>query len=650
MTTKSTERGSFVTRFRQLSPRFDSLSRILAPNVTNSSSKHSARRTILICTAIFLLATGVRLLHWQDMRPLIENGKMYFGMTGGYQADAENLLAGRLDLFIGGPSPPSDAKVLNHPPGYSLLLALIFKLFGNSDTPWRLIQILFDALAAAIIFLIAGELLPRGVAILSGVLVALSPQLAHNSLVLLPDSPSILPIVLAMFLFTIAFRRRRVFPVIGAGLLIGISCWIRPNALLLSPFLAVVVFFLFERGRRWRYALALVVPTILVIMPITLRNIFFFHTFNPISLTAGLNLCAGIADYDDEQRFGQLSKDHQVMQWEAQFYNRPEYARSLLAPDGIERDRERFKRGFAVIKSHPFWFGGVMLRRVGFMLTFEPQPIISRVPVVTHSLAEMQGMQPVWISSPRELLASSPFAQTPAKVSLSEDEQTLVIAGDDSEQAQQFIARPIAIEPGRDYVLKVPFDVMEGRMVVQITKSDGRSILASAAVPDALQGFPPGKEPSSVDIPFASGNQSQMQIVISNGGSKPVRPTARLGKIELFALGESSYGWTRLPRLLVRSAQKFYVTRWMLPLISFGLLLLILARRTHAVLILISVPLYYLTAQAPLHTEYRYVIAIQYFLFVLAAVTLYLIVKTVWKGAQRAAAFAIKQRSARAVS
>jgi hypothetical protein len=604
----------------------------------------------LICAAIFLLATGVRLLQWQDLLPLIESGKMHFGMTEGYQADAENLLAGRIDLFIGGPSPPTNADILKHPPGYSLLIALIFKLFGNSHTAWRLIQIGFDALAAVVIFLLAAELLTRGVAIISGVLVSLSPQLANNSLVLLPDSPSILPIVLAIFLFILGYKRRRFLPVIGAGVLIGVSCWLRPNALLLSPFLAVIIFLLFERGRRWRYALALVAPTILVIMPITIRNIVVFRHFTPISLSAGLNVCEGIADYDDEKRFGLISKDHLVMQWEAQAYNRPDYAGSLFNPDGIERERDRFKRGFAVIKSHPFWFGGVMLRRVGFMLTYEPARLISRAPVITHSLAEIKGIQPVWMSSPRALVAASQPLLNGAKIRVTDDEMALVIIGDDSEESPQFISQAISLEPGQDYVLQVPVVISEGRMGIQIKRSDGRTLLASAAVPDALQGFPPDKQPTSVQIPFASGDQKEMQIVLTNGGSNPVRPNARIGRMELFALGESSYGWTRLPRLVVRSVQKFFVTRWMLTLTVIGLLLVVLARRSHALLLLLGVPLYYLIAQAPLHTEYRYVIAIQYFLLVFVAVALYCLTRVSWNGARKAAAVLLKRKSARSVS
>lgn len=42
----------------------------------------------------------------------------------------------------------------------------------------------------------------------------------------------------------------------------------------------------------------------------------------------------------------------------------------LFPPDGIERDQKRFALGLEVIRSHPAWFLGVMLRRDEFMLSY----------------------------------------------------------------------------------------------------------------------------------------------------------------------------------------------------------------------------------------------------------------------------------------
>jgi len=73
----------------------------------------------------------------------------------------------------------------------------------------------------------------------------------------------------------------------------------------------------------------------------------------------------------------------------------------------------------------------------------------------------------------------------------------------------------------------------------------------------------------------------------------------------------------------LRAAQKLFITAVFLPLYMLGLLLLARARHTRALAALVAVPLYYLCVQSALHTEYRYVLAIHYVLFVAAAAALH---------------------------
>jgi hypothetical protein len=50
-----------------------------------------------------------------------------------------------------------------------------------------------------------------------------------------------LPVLTAIYLMSKAARRPRFITVIAAGVMIGLSCWLRSNALVLAPFLAAVV-------------------------------------------------------------------------------------------------------------------------------------------------------------------------------------------------------------------------------------------------------------------------------------------------------------------------------------------------------------------------------------------------------------------------
>ena len=74
--------------------------------------------------------------------------------------------------------------------------------------------------------------------------------------------------------------------------------------------------------------------------------------------------------------------------------------------------------------------------------------------------------------------------------------------------------------------------------------------------------------------------------------------------------------------MLLRVLQRVFVTAVFLPLALVGVGLTIFRKRTAALIILSVVPLYYFTVQSAFHTEYRYVLAVNYFLFAFAAVTI----------------------------
>ncbi|HKG11888.1 MAG TPA: hypothetical protein VKB12_01060, partial [Pyrinomonadaceae bacterium] len=97
----------------------------------------------------------------------------------------------------------------------------------------------------------------------------------------------------------------------------------------------------------------------------------------------------------------------------------------------------------------------------------------------------------------------------------------------------------------------------------------------------------------------------------------------RLERVPLASGTPAAEGWTRPLRLAVRAAQKLFITAVFLPLYLLGLAPLVRARRARALAALVAVPLYYLCVQSALHTEYRYVLAIHYVLFVAAAAALY---------------------------
>jgi hypothetical protein len=203
-----------------------------------------------------------------------------------------------------------------------------------------------------------------------------------------------------------------------------------------------------------------------------------FGKFIPLSLGAGQTLIEGIADYNTDSTLGLPQTDVELIRGEAETLQRPDYANSLFTPDGPMRDRARLARGFAVIRAHPFWFGGVMVRRAVSMLRLERTPL-------------------------------------------------------------------------------------------RLTTNSG--------------------------------------------------------------------GWSRLLLWPLRTIQKLFITAIFLPLVLIGAGILIYQHQFQSLATLLIVPFYYFCTQSALHTEYRYVLVIHYFLFTLAAIAVYTIgckVAAAWRAAR----------------
>jgi hypothetical protein len=72
----------------------------------------------------------------------------------------------------------------------------------------------------------------------------------------------------------------------------------------------------------------------------------------------------------------------------------------------------------------------------------------------------------------------------------------------------------------------------------------------------------------------------------------------------------------------VHGIQEIYLTAVVLPLAIIGLALLIIRKDSRALIILTVIPVYFFCVQSIVHTEYRYVLAVDYFLFALVGVSL----------------------------
>jgi hypothetical protein len=535
---------------------------------------------------------------WQDTR--LEVGKVQTAVTANYRGFARHLREGGVSSFLRRDSPLADPDTLGHPPGYPALVALVSSVAGDTDAPVQFFQITCDALSAVVLFLLVAELLTFGAGAAAGALAALSPQFAWNSVLLLPDTLAVLPLLAAVYCVALATRRARddktrarLALLFAAGALVGLSCWLRANALLLAPLLAAVALLLSARGRGLRGALALLAGALVVVGALTVRNAFVFRRFIPVSLGAGQTLLEGIADYDSEGRFPVAQTDLGIMQEEATRHNRPDYAATLFGPDAAARDRERLARGLSVVKSDPAWFAGVMARRALSMLRLERARLVSPRPPVTHPLDDADARAP---------------------------DLTLALDGDDRRPGELFSSAPFALSADTDYLLTVTSRVERGRVRVAVERDGGGASLSSTIAAAAEVASPAEQPVQTIRLAFPSGDTARARLVLRDEDPGPV---ASVGAAELRALGPSRRGWTRAPRLVVHALQRLFLTAVVLPLAAAGLLLLAArSRGRRALLLLLALPAYYMLVQSAVHTEYRYVLAVPHALFALAAFAL----------------------------
>jgi hypothetical protein len=327
------------------------------------------RTKFIFALLIFVISFSVKSLHAVDLELVMHTAEQPgAGMSGAFDSRAVSIVAGH-GMLMPDNQDPSDTALLAHAPGYSIFLSAVYSLKGRSYFTVQLVQNLINSVSPVLMFLIAGNLISWRVGIASGLLAAVSHHLSYYSNLVLSDSLCALPILIAVYLLVRASSRRHgsLWHYALAGLMIGLSAWIRPNPMLLGLFCAVVLVVIAGRRRRVILnAIVLASVSLLTIAPITIRNYLVYGEFVPIQIGVGLNLWEGLGDASGG-RFGATTDDEVILQ-EVALYDDPRYAQSWASPDGIKRDRDRVRRSLNIIAEHPVWYVGTLFSRMGGML------------------------------------------------------------------------------------------------------------------------------------------------------------------------------------------------------------------------------------------------------------------------------------------
>lgn len=344
------------------------------------SQKLSNPVTKRVLALLFILALSfcVRALTANFLRAhLDEPGWFPSGIYANFDRQAQDWLDGRSSIFLIDDPAHTDAAI--YPPGYPLWLAFVYTLAGNrSPAAVQNVQWVLDSFSVLLIIGVGVTAFGWRTGLWAGGIAALWPLLALSGAAPLADAPTTWIVVAAAWLLLLAAKRQSLAWAIGAGALVGASCWLRANAMLLVFFWALALLLFVRAGWRRRVLMSasVILAALLVIAPVVVRNFIAFHAFVPTGLGAGTNLWEGIGETErGSKEFGAAANDRDLVEQErAALKVSPDVPFDLYYPDGIQRDRERTRKAVAIIKQHPFWYAGTVVHRMAAVMKYAGVP------------------------------------------------------------------------------------------------------------------------------------------------------------------------------------------------------------------------------------------------------------------------------------
>jgi len=233
----------------------------------------------LILLFIFILAFSIRFAFISENQRGIATDEI------AYDNLATNILEGK--GYINSQGNPSSYR----PPFYSVVLAVIYGIFGHNYFIMRIFQALIGSLTACLLYLIAERVFNRTTAILTGVFS--SVYMAYIWYTNFLFTETIFTFILALIVFVIATIRG---PSVVKFLVLGFLCaflTLTKSSAFFIPLIAICI--LCQRSKSDSFKKVLLSCVILLIsficglLPWTIRNYNVYGKLVPVSTNGGLN-------------------------------------------------------------------------------------------------------------------------------------------------------------------------------------------------------------------------------------------------------------------------------------------------------------------------------------------------------------------------
>jgi hypothetical protein len=336
------------------------------------------RNRVLFFLVVLLLAGSVRLLTFNFVRNHLDDPAWFQrGTYAAFEERAVAVLDGKEPIFWA--SDPSRTDVIFFPPGYSIMIAAIFRVTGrHSIYAVQAVQTVIDLLVS-LVFITGLAVTAFGLraGMWASVMVAFSPLLAFVGVSPFSDAPTAWFVIGGLWLLVLALKKGNVKLAFAAGVVLGCACWLRLNPLYLSVFLAIALLAFAGTAIQTRLRLigALLLGTFLLVSPIVIRNVVVFRELT-VGAGIGVNLWEGLGETEFGRANGFEFGDAKLLERDrAEMHLPADFPITNIWPDGINRDRARRKEALNFIRQHPVWYAGVMLKRMWGMLKVAGTPL-----------------------------------------------------------------------------------------------------------------------------------------------------------------------------------------------------------------------------------------------------------------------------------
>jgi 4-amino-4-deoxy-L-arabinose transferase-like glycosyltransferase len=247
------------------------------------------RPYLVLLAAIVVIAVVLRLVWIGYANPNPTDGRT--DDTLFYYHAAESLAAGKgFTSLIG-------AQTAQWPPGYPLVLAVIFKLFGQNIFLPKLLNVIAAGGACLLIYALGAKLFDRRAGLLGALLFAVFPGQIYFSTLFMTEGffPAVLCLLIFLFIvWVIEAENPSLLRRLILGVLFGAAILTRSEAGVLLV-VALIVWKLVTPSWR-RFAVRsgpFVIAAVAAVAPWTIRNAVVMHAFVPVVSGIGHTLLAG---------------------------------------------------------------------------------------------------------------------------------------------------------------------------------------------------------------------------------------------------------------------------------------------------------------------------------------------------------------------